>query len=416
METFDEIKRLAAAGDIARAEEALKELLAAEPENLEAKRLYGTCRQLLGDEETFRRIHAELAPMMENIEEALLAAIREINRLLSGHEVANAAPNKSGARLDKFNDRLTDVVELLGVADSVHLQRSTMDALFRLKDQMVEARINIPKPFVSRFVNVVCTYVLDDEESPGEIDEKEAKWLRSRTLLNGQMDFVDKRLLKVLKSKSLNNPAVLSYKGLCSRTVERILYSFRCFTWTAIIGSLSAAAALFIGGTCSLASSIFRFFMPDSAVSAMIEDCVRMMGMAPEGGIKDLETLQGSLVTVIDVYLFAMVLLIFGVGIYELFINQIDPVEDNRNSRPSWLHVTSIDDLKASLGKSILMVLIVSLYKYALKITAASTDNASVLNLLHFAGVIVLVALSLFLTSLSAHKRPAAPDKKKAKR
>jgi len=35
---------------------ALKELLAAEPDNLQAKMLYGTCRQLLGDEETFRRI------------------------------------------------------------------------------------------------------------------------------------------------------------------------------------------------------------------------------------------------------------------------------------------------------------------------------------------------------------------------
>ena len=129
--------------------------------------------------------------------------------------------------------------------------------------------------------------------------------------------------------------------------------------------------------------------------------------------IKDLETLQGSLVTVIDVYLFAMVLLIFGVGIYELFINQIDPVDDKHSNRPSWLHVTCIDDLKASLGKSILMVLIVALYKYALNITAASAGTASVVNLLHFAGVIVLVALSLFLTSLSSHRKNASSNNKK---
>ena len=64
MTTLDEIKQLMAAGETAQADEALKELLAAEPNNLQAKMLYGTCRQLLGDEETFRRIYDELAPVM----------------------------------------------------------------------------------------------------------------------------------------------------------------------------------------------------------------------------------------------------------------------------------------------------------------------------------------------------------------
>jgi hypothetical protein len=68
MKTLDEIKQMMAAGDTAQADAALKELLAKEPNNLEAKMLYGTCRQLLGDEETFRRIHDELAPSMERME------------------------------------------------------------------------------------------------------------------------------------------------------------------------------------------------------------------------------------------------------------------------------------------------------------------------------------------------------------
>ena len=46
--TLDEIKQLMAVGETAQADEALKELLAAEPNNLQAKMLYGTCRQLLG--------------------------------------------------------------------------------------------------------------------------------------------------------------------------------------------------------------------------------------------------------------------------------------------------------------------------------------------------------------------------------
>lgn len=67
MKTLDEIKQLMAAGETAQADEALKDLLAAEPDNLQAKMLYGTCRQLLGDEETFRRIHEDLASEMEKL-------------------------------------------------------------------------------------------------------------------------------------------------------------------------------------------------------------------------------------------------------------------------------------------------------------------------------------------------------------
>ena len=65
MKTLVEIKKMMAAGDTAKAAEALKELLAKEPGNLQAKMLYGACRQLLGDEVTFTRIHDELAPVME---------------------------------------------------------------------------------------------------------------------------------------------------------------------------------------------------------------------------------------------------------------------------------------------------------------------------------------------------------------
>lgn len=63
------IKHLMSDGETAKADEALKELLAVEPNNLAAKMLYGTCRQLLGDEETFSRIHDELAPLMEGMHE-----------------------------------------------------------------------------------------------------------------------------------------------------------------------------------------------------------------------------------------------------------------------------------------------------------------------------------------------------------
>ena len=60
----DEVKSLMRSGDVAGAEGAAKELLAAEPDNAAAQMLYGTCRHLLGDDKTFGEIHDKLAPKM----------------------------------------------------------------------------------------------------------------------------------------------------------------------------------------------------------------------------------------------------------------------------------------------------------------------------------------------------------------
>lgn len=65
--SIDEIKNRLRSGDVTGAEAAAQELLAAEPDNVQALMLYGTCRQLQGDEATFRRIHDELAPKMTTV-------------------------------------------------------------------------------------------------------------------------------------------------------------------------------------------------------------------------------------------------------------------------------------------------------------------------------------------------------------
>ena len=62
--SIDEIKNRLRSGDVTGAEAAAQELLATEPDNVQAKMLYGICRQLQGDETTFRQIHDELAPKM----------------------------------------------------------------------------------------------------------------------------------------------------------------------------------------------------------------------------------------------------------------------------------------------------------------------------------------------------------------
>ena len=50
---IDEIKKLLAAGDVAGAEAAAKAALETEPDNVRLMIVFGTCRQLQGDEEAF---------------------------------------------------------------------------------------------------------------------------------------------------------------------------------------------------------------------------------------------------------------------------------------------------------------------------------------------------------------------------
>ncbi len=58
------VKGLMEAGEPAKAEALCWQGLEQFPGNSELKMYYGLCRQLQGDEETFRKIHDELAPRM----------------------------------------------------------------------------------------------------------------------------------------------------------------------------------------------------------------------------------------------------------------------------------------------------------------------------------------------------------------
>ena len=51
------------------------------------------------------------------------------------------------------------------------------------------------------FVDAICSFLLDDENSPGEVDKKEATWLLKKIQGDGKLDEIEKKLLKKL-SKS----------------------------------------------------------------------------------------------------------------------------------------------------------------------------------------------------------------------
>jgi len=50
------------------------------------------------------------------------------------------------------------------------------------------------------FVDAICSYLLDDERSPGEIDKQEAEWLLSKIQGDGKLDANEQKLLTKLVS------------------------------------------------------------------------------------------------------------------------------------------------------------------------------------------------------------------------
>lgn len=167
---------------------------------------------------------------------------------------------------------------------------------------------------------------------------------------------------------------------LLEKLFEGALWRSRYVVIFAVIASIAAGFAIFYMATVDvvyLVAHILHYADP---------------GMAPEARKMLHEETITHIVEVVDGYLLATVMLIFSLGLYELFISDIDEAKgEKRSSRI--LVIESLDDLKARLAKVILMILIVTLFEQALKVRVETP-----LDLLYLGGAIALVGLSLYLT------------------
>lgn len=94
----------------------------------------------------------------------------------------------------------------------------------------------------------------------------------------------------------------------------------------------------------------------------------------------------------IDLFLTSTVLLIFSVGLYELFIDKFSEKEDGR-IKFGVLIVQNLDQLKSKLVQTIIMILVVEFFK---KATQMSYTNP--LELVYLSIGIFLIALSVYYT------------------
>lgn len=109
-------------------------------------------------------------------------------------------------------------------------------------------------------------------------------------------------------------------------------------------------------------------------------------------------------VEIIDGYLLATVLLIFSLGLYELFISPIDEAEGSTSSSRV-LIIHSLDELKSRLAKVVMMILIVKFFEHALHMPFVTP-----MDILAFAGGIALIGLALYLSHAGEHPPTSKGD------
>lgn len=147
----------------------------------------------------------------------------------------------------------------------------------------------------------------------------------------------------------------------------------------------------------SLISSFCIFFIATVDAGYMVAHLVDYPFLEVEQRLALRSETIKHVVELIDGYLLATVLLIFALGLYELFISKIDRAENAENASQV-LVIKSLDDLKARLAKVILMILIVKFFEHALKMPFETP-----VELLSFSAGIAFIGLALFLSNHNTH-------------
>ncbi|HEX2909006.1 MAG TPA: YqhA family protein [Phototrophicaceae bacterium] len=170
------------------------------------------------------------------------------------------------------------------------------------------------------------------------------------------------------------------------RFFETLLWSIRRIVVLPVLVSLLLSLGVFLVTTIDalvLAGNMLEYVNP------ALEEPAR-------NGLR-LQTIS-QVVAVVDGYLLAAILLIFALGLYELFVSKINQAEGSEFAERLLL-IQSLDDLKNRLANVILLILIVKFFQVAL-----SQKYTSPLDLLYLAVGLILVAGALYL---SGRAKPA---------
>jgi uncharacterized membrane protein YqhA len=176
---------------------------------------------------------------------------------------------------------------------------------------------------------------------------------------------------------------------------ESALWNSRFVIIAAVIGSLLAGFAIFYMATVDVVNLFLHAL--HYADSSLTDEARKALH----------DSTVSHIVEVVDGYLLATVMLIFSLGLYELFISDIDQAHGSKASSKI-LVIGSLDDLKSRLAKVILMILIVTLFEEAINMKLTMP-----LDLVYLGASIALIALALYFSHAAEpdhEKKEDSPD------
>jgi uncharacterized membrane protein YqhA len=162
------------------------------------------------------------------------------------------------------------------------------------------------------------------------------------------------------------------------RAFESLLWNSRYVVIVAVIFSLAVALGVLVLAVAD-ALHFFGYIGGYLAGTVTVNDDFRAHMLT-------------AVVEFVDGILFAAILFIFALGLYELFIGRINFAEGSEFAERLLL-IRSIDDLKERLAKVIFLILIVKYFELAITFKVQTSQD-----LLFLALGIALVAAGLYLT------------------
>jgi uncharacterized membrane protein YqhA len=135
------------------------------------------------------------------------------------------------------------------------------------------------------------------------------------------------------------------------------LFSLRYISLIAVVSLFIGAALMFIIGAIRTLDSVLVLIF-DRAMFNIPEHLDR-------GSVVSITLVQS-----VDSFLFALVLLIFSMGIYNLFINSPDDL--NKQNLPRWLRINSISELKTILLQVIIVILAVNVLEHVILVGSSA--------------------------------------------
>lgn len=107
-----------------------------------------------------------------------------------------------------------------------------------------------------------------------------------------------------------------------------------------------------------------------------------------------------TIVKAVDEYLIGAILIIFALGLYQLFVSKLDAAERSE-AAPRLLLIRSLDELKDRVAGLVLLVPAIEFFQRALQLRYETA-----LDLLYFAASILLISGGLYLGTRKPSRKP----------